>query len=189
MDSCRPRRSSCRSTVKGDRLSLKELVVRFRREHAGKLEEELQFFQTLPSIDIVIEHIATATDGDGRCFDHQFRILRAARPKARAILTRSAEKLRDCSSFHQLHSLLDELLSPIFGLGSLYVYDSALRLGAFLGLTPKFVYLHAGTRKGARVLGLGAGREYLETRELPAPLQILTADQIESFLCTYRALF
>lgn len=71
--------------------------------------------------------------------------------------------------------------------GELYVYDAALRLGAHLGLAPTFVYLHAGTRLGARALGLGQGRAYLEMHELPLPLQALSPDEVESFLCIYKA--
>ncbi|MEK7411500.1 MAG: hypothetical protein AAB327_09000, partial [Actinomycetota bacterium] len=37
-------------------------------------------------------------------------------------------------------------------LGPLYVYDTALRIGAKKGQMPKVVYLHAGTREGAKKL-------------------------------------
>ena len=45
---------------------------------------------------------------------------------------------------------------------------------------------HAGTREGAPALGLGRGRAYLEKRELPAPLQVLTPAEIEILLCLYK---
>ena len=104
------------------------------------------------------------------------------------ILTKATSRLTACKSFHELHTVIGELLSPISGLGELYIYDTAVRIGAYLGLAPEFVYLHAGTRKGARALGLGRGRAYLEIRELPGPLQALSADEAESFLCIFRAL-
>jgi len=127
-----------------------------------------------------------ARDENDRCFEHQFRILRVARVKAREILGASFERLRSCESFEALHGLLVELFAPVHGLGELYIYDAAVRLGAYLGLSPKLIYLHAGTRKGAAALGLGAGRTYLEKRDLPAPLRLLTADQIETFLCCFK---
>jgi hypothetical protein len=46
--------------------------------------------------------------------------------------------------------------------------------GAFLDLSPEFVYLHCGTRDGARALGL---------------LRCLSADDLESFLCTFKDRF
>lgn len=152
------------------------------------IEEELEFFRTRPSFESVVYHAATATDEDGHCFDHQFRILRAARPQAETVLTAANSRLNACKAFHELHALMDNLLRPIFGLGELYIYDTALRIGAYLNLTPRFVYLHAGTREGARALGLGQNRAYLEVDELPAPIRVLSADEAESFLCIYKGL-
>src|SRR6266853_1674173 len=42
------------------------------------------------------------------------------------------------------------------------------------------------TRLGARALGLGRGRAYLEMHELPLPLQGLSPDEVESFFCIYK---
>jgi hypothetical protein len=140
-------------------------------------------------MELAIHHVAMAVDGDERCFDHQCRINQSARRQAKAILTAAADKLKACTSFHELHALLVESLSPVWGLGELYIYDAALRLGAFLRHAPRFVYLHAGTRAGAKALGLDSKREYLEKRELPPSLRKLSADEIESFLCIYRDRF
>jgi hypothetical protein len=56
----------------------------------------------------------------------------------------------------ELHALIKRTIHSIGGLRELYTYDMALRIGAFLGLAPEFVYLHRGTRAGARALGLNA---------------------------------
>jgi hypothetical protein len=66
------------------------------------------------------------------------------------------------------------------------VYDTAVRIGAYLGLEPDRVYLHAGTRRGARALGLGAGREWLEIRELPVQFRRLNGRRLEDILCIYK---
>jgi hypothetical protein len=163
-------------------------VADFRRNYAPGIRHELRFFAGLPSIRLVIHHVAMARDENGRCFEHQFRILRTARPKAEGILTAAIPSIRACPSFEALHAQLAALLAPVRGLGPLYIYDASLRLGAFLKLAPKFVYLHAGTRVGARALGLGKRRAYLEKRELPEALQVLTPDELESFLCIYKSL-
>ena len=42
-------------------------------------------------------------------------------------------------------------LYSIIGVNEMYVYDAAQRMGAFLGLKPQKVYLHAGVRRGPRV--------------------------------------
>jgi hypothetical protein len=41
------------------------------------------------------------------------------------------------------------------GIGTLTASDTALRIGGFLKLQPDRVYLHAGTKDGAKLFGLG----------------------------------
>jgi hypothetical protein len=48
------------------------------------------------------------------------------------------------------------------------------------------VYLHSGTRDGARALGLGRGRDTLRKHELPREFEELTAAEIEDCLCIYK---
>jgi len=81
------------------------------------------------------------------------------------------------------------MLSSVRGLGDLYIYDTALRLGSFLKLSPKHVYLHAGTRAGARALGLKLSEDFLRVTALPKTIQVLEPHEIEDFLCIYKAHF
>ena len=57
-------------------------------------------------------------------------------------------------------------------------------------LTPERVYLHAGTRIGARKSDLlprsGDRREWLESNEIPAPLRDLRPSDVENLLCIYE---
>jgi hypothetical protein len=94
--------------------------------------------------------------------------------------------MRSAPTFDRLFQIVDETLSPIRGVGELMIYDTALRLGANRGLQPRRVYLHAGTRIGARALGFPRGRKSLEPTELPRALQALRPDQIEDVLCIYK---
>ena len=52
-------------------------------------------------------------------------------------------------------------------------------------LSPKKVYLHAGTRKGARALGFRGGLPYLQPSQLPVELQVLKPYEMEDFLRIY----
>lgn len=140
----------------------------------------------MPSMGLAIHHVAMAIDGNDRCFDHQFHITQPARRKAKEVLTQLEKPMGDCETFDELHSLFLRNLSPIRGLGEMYIYDAALRMGAHLQLTPDFVYLHRGTRVGARALGIAVNRKYIEKSELPKELRTLSADHIETFLCIYR---
>jgi hypothetical protein len=67
----------------------------------------------------------------------------------------------------------------------LTIYDTALRIGASLGLEPQSVYLHAGTRFGARRLGLDWRAETIPVSALPPPLRKLKPREIEDLLCIF----
>ena len=96
-------------------------------------------------------------------------------------------QLRRATSFDDLFDLVDKHILPIQGIGPLTVYDTALRIGARLGLSPTRVYLHAGTRAGARELGLDAQRGTIEMDELPEPLRQLSPREAEDLLCIYKS--
>jgi hypothetical protein len=66
------------------------------------------------------------------------------------------------------------------------VYDTALRIGAYLHLKPELVYLHAGTRIGARNLGFDSSAEFIATRNFPDEFRCLSASEIEDVLCIYK---
>jgi hypothetical protein len=91
------------------------------------------------------------------------------------------------SSFEQLHKLVRRTVEPIPGVGELYVYDTALRIGAKLGVSPEMVYLHAGTRKGAKNLGFKSSCDTISITELPRALHKLEPREIEDLLCIYKA--
>lgn len=62
------------------------------------------------------------------------------------------------------------------------MYDVAHRIVAYLGLEPEHVYLHRGTRVGARALGLGRGRQWIDLAELPDEFGRLTLAETEDCL-------
>ena len=83
--------------------------------------------------------------------------------------------------------MVDTTIGTIPGVGSLMVYDTALRIGARLGALPKRVYLHRGTRVGARALHLDYRQPTLEVSELPMALRELPPHEIEDLLCIYES--
>jgi hypothetical protein len=51
------------------------------------------------------------------------------------------------------------------------------------------VYLHAGTRTGARALGLAARAATLDVSELPAEFHSLEPHEVEDVLCIFKDKF
>ena len=97
--------------------------------------------------------------------------------------------LTQAQSFGQLYATIDILATP--GIGPMTVYDVAVRFGAWLGLKPEAIYIHAGTKAGLRALGWTT-KSYERTfpmELLPAVLRNKDPDEVEDFLCTYRLAF
>ena len=133
-----------------------------------------------------MQFAALAINSRGKRYSHQRRLSRSVLERACTLLLANESKLTQCKDFDQLHSFLEALLAPIKGIGALYVYDTALRIGAKLGLLPSKVYLHAGTRVGARALGLDSKAKAIEILQLPEELQQLAPYEIEDALCIFK---
>ena len=93
-------------------------------------------------------------------------------------------------TFEQFHDDLWEIRPE--GIGPLTVYDVATRVGAYLRIEPKDIFLHTGARLGWNALTGGMARAYGVTARVPperwpAPLRQLSADMAEDFLCAYRS--
>lgn len=153
------------------------------RPHANA---ELNWFKQQPTLEKAIYFAALAINSDGKRYSHQRRLRQTALKQAHKILQANRPQLEQCKDFDELYSLLERLLIPIKGIGELYVYDTALRIGAKLGLLPQKVYLHAGTRIGAQALGFDGKSKALDVSQLPIELHQLEPHEIEDVLCIFK---
>jgi hypothetical protein len=177
----------CRFNVSPARLA--KLVEEYERKRLPSWKKERAFFRNA-SRSTAMKHAGLAMWKDGKRLRHQNRISRRALAKAHRALKAVKSKLEGRKNFDALHTLIDRTVRSIKGIGELYVYDTALRLGAGLGRSPGLVYLHAGPRKAARSLGcIDYRAKSVPVRCFPVELQALPAAQIENFLCTMRRKF
>jgi hypothetical protein len=171
-------------------MNLEAILRHYQLHHRPRHDHELTWFRTQPSLEDALRVTGKAQDDEGKRYRHQRRIKPQAVTEATNRLFDLHDDLRRCSTFHTLWALIRDNLKPIRGIGDLYIYDASLRIGAYLRLTPERVYLHAGTRIGARKSGLllrvGGRREWLELNELPAPLRDLPPSDVENLLCITR---
>jgi hypothetical protein len=130
--------------------------------------------------------IEIATGSSGTVPDHQRRVGRKILKKACSALLADEHQIKACTSFDALFHLVERTTADIHRFGELAVYDTSLRLGVWLNKWPKKVYLHAGTRKGAKALGMDVSRGFVEMKELPKAVQVLKPWEAEDFLCIYE---
>jgi hypothetical protein len=165
---------------------LRELVQEYIDYCRPVACRELDFFARQPFAR-AIEDAALCLDSSGGRSSHQWRRSQATLQEARDVLLRQSRQLMCCGSFSELHALIDRLVAHVPDLGPLYSYDAALHIGANLGLAPHAVYLHCGTREGARALGLPFRRPTLQKSSLPAALRKLAMHEVEDFLCIFKS--
>jgi hypothetical protein len=162
---------------------VKSYVEHFQRRQARELD---YFARVVRSDEDAVSQAGLARLPSGKRHQHQRRIPRAALQESRARLLSNLGALRRSRTFDDLLDLVSALIRPIPGIGELAVYDTALRIGARFDVQPKVVYLHAGTRQGARALGFDPRRNKIRIDELPAALQTLSAREVEDLLCIYK---
>ena len=170
-----------------DQSSLQSLVNLYIEKHRPRALREKAFFESRQSLQLAIYHAAFALDDrePPKRYSHQRRIRMKSMKQAYRFLMHALDSLSKAQTFEELHSILHAAFSTILGLGALYTYDTALRLGFFLKRAPEKVYLHAGTRLGARALGV-RNSDSVEISALPKEIAVLPAYEIENFLCIFK---
>ena len=121
----------------------------------------------------------------GKKNSHQNRIPKETLEKFKKELKKQKDAILDCRTFNELLEISEN--STIDGIGLLTEYDIAFRYGRQIGIYPDKVYLHAGTRIGAKKLGIvKRGAKYLTKEELPAYLKAVEPWMVEDFLCVEK---
>jgi hypothetical protein len=182
-----PRRppSGCKSS--GTKHStLRGMLREYIEYYRPRARRERRRFRRFPSLEKAIEVAGLALDEDEKRSAHHRRRTAQQLSRGKSALVAALPDLRRCKDFDHLHNRVREATKPIKGLGKLYTYDTAHLIGAHLRLSPKRVYLHSGTRKGARALGFSGGLSYLIPSQLPVQLQVLKPYEMEDFLCIYE---
>lgn len=169
--------------------SLDRIVDDYIRDHQHGAQQEQRWFAIQPDLRTAVEIAARAESPSGKRLSHQRRIPSNVLQESCRRLLQVLPALEKAQSFDTVHELVSSTIDPIHGIGELVVYDTALRIGARLGLEPDKVYLHAGTRVGAAKLGLPTSDAYIEISELPPELRRLKPHEIEDVLCLYKHRF
>jgi hypothetical protein len=179
-------RPVCRRDDTEELTTYADVVAAYVRDHRPPAARLLRFFRQCPTLERAIEYAARCKLPSGKRHPHQYRIPKPALTEAERRLRACGAELRQCQTFAELHELVRHMIGGVWGIGALTVYDVAQHLGAYLGLEPEAVYLHAGTAKGAKALGLSHTGETLDLAALPAAFRQLRSHEVEDCLCLYE---
>src|SRR4051794_33628795 len=137
---------SATPALRQKRLTMWLAILRhYDTNHKLRVTREEAWFASSSTIEDAISRAALATDERGKRCHHQRRITKTAMQAARASLLERKDEVNNATTFDELLTTVTNAMSDIHGIGELYRYDAALRIGTFLGLTPEKVYLHSGT--------------------------------------------
>jgi hypothetical protein len=176
--------------------SLAALWRDFERRRADPASPVHRFRDNIPDWCVQSENASVALwravksiRPNGKMHNHQSKVSRSLDNFARA-LSRRRGHLALSPNFDILYHRIKRLAPK--GIGEMTVYDVATRFGAYLGLKPEMIYMHAGTRSGLNALlgtKFGSRHEVMPMWLLPTELQDKDPDTVEDFLCTYRSAF
>lgn len=169
-----------------------KMIVQDYARFSGDRRLEVQWWRASGQpLEVAILRAARAQLEDGKRHSHQRRLSAAVLEQCAQALLAIADELESASSFHRLLTLIEDAYKGIRGAGELAAYDTADRLRHRLGLESEhIVYLHAGTRKGARLLAGGRLADHdgwgIVRHQVHPDLQVLSNHEIEDVLCSYR---
>lgn len=180
------RSTSCRRGGRGQEplASHAAIVDHYIGTFRPRIALEQAHYRAMPDLRTAVSAAAKALMPNGKRSPHQCRIPRNALKKAERRLL--SAPLLASRSFEDLHEQVDLAVRSVPGIGPLYVYDTALRIGAFLRLKPTMVYLHAGTRAGAAALLPSCNENPVSPSRFPTDFAPLEPHEIEDVLCIYR---
>jgi hypothetical protein len=174
--------------------TFEDVARHYLQERASQVEAEMEWFgsQSL-TFPQAIERGCKSICENGSLHSHQWRPFQRwhdAPKQAADVLIRLQTRIETTRNFDDdLYPLIAGELTLVPGIGALGYYDIAHRIGAWLRpkLEPLQVYLHQGTRQGAKVvLGQRANSDRVPMSDFPEDLRQLTAAQLEDALCIYR---
>lgn len=163
-----------------------QIVAHYIATQRPGLHAELGHFVRPQPFSGLVRLAASATDARGKRLSHQYRLPRTTIPAAQPRLFAALADLRGSRTFGDLIGHVQSALRGLRGAGTLYVYDTALRIGYARGVLPAHVYLHAGARAGARRLLAGRLPRFVPLTAFPPAFHKLAPHEMENLLCRYR---
>lgn len=164
---------------------LRAIVAHYNTQRQTHSTSYIAHVQSQKHFKDAIRCAALAIDTHHKIHPHQRRVGRRTLEALANQVATIEQELKAARNFDELYRLLEELNVP--GIGALTVYDTALRIAHVkTACLPDKIYLHTGTRAGARqVVPHLARQAYIYKTDLPAALKHsdLNCAELEDLLC------
>jgi len=167
-------------------MSLTEDLNRYLKIDCHHLEGLRNYYNGL-TLASAIKNAAEGLNPDGKMNSHQYLIGKKKGSIAANEMLKHINNLKNSKSFQDIFKITEHVKNGILGLGNLWSYDTALRIGFNLNILPDQVYIQRGVIKGVKKALNGEkpkGRS-LSLTVFPKEFQLLQPYQAENFLCIW----
>lgn len=164
--------------------TLLEIAAHFRKYGRPRRRPEVAHYGGEGTVKAIVSRAVLSVAANGKRDSHQRRISWKVLNQANRELLSALPIVSKCRDFDALHDVVSRLIRPIDGVGALLVYDTAQRIAIAREIPePLDVYLHAGTAKGAKALGIRGKK--VAVAALPKELRRFTSFELEDLFCNY----
>lgn len=163
------------------------IVRQYKAMRAKYPDQHIDFCIQQKQLVNAIEVAAKAIDGQNKIHSHQRRVGRIKLNAFADQLKLKERKISKAKTFDDLLSIIEKINCE--RIADLTKYDTATRIGSYLNIFPDRIYLHTGTRVGAKnLLGNVNGKKFITLGELPTEFKNhdLTASEFEDILCIFK---
>src|SRR5688572_7526332 len=124
------------------------IINDYKRNYSSNPDRWILYSKNQKSLAEAIRVATLSIDTYGKRHPHQYRRSQTTLNVWYDSVLCRKRKIQKVQSFQDLIEFLQSII--VKEIGDLTVYDTATRIGAFLQLYPDRIYLHAGTKEGAR---------------------------------------
>lgn len=167
---------------------LESVVKNYIANNRPKAQAEFAWYAAQPTFEAAVRAAAASATVDGKTAKNTRKGSAEALKVAEERLVAQMDTLLTFKTFDALLEGVERTVLPIPGLNDVYAYDTATRIGAYLNIYPKHVYLYTSTRTGAKQLGIVTKKRLLLCTSLPAPFQELEPYEAEDALSNLKKL-
>ena len=166
-------------------MSLRSDIHNYKQNVLPKLIAIKEFYKGLTLIN-AIKYASEGKNPDGKMNSHQWRIGKRLGKDGASALSKQELEIREAKTFEDIFKLTEKVRKETYGLGDLWSYDTALRIGFNKRVYPEEVYIQRGVLKGIRkLLGNIKLQRHIPLRILPQELQGFEPFEVENFLCLW----
>ena len=165
-------------------MSLATDIDFYKKYTSDHLNEMKKYYEEHSSLDKAISNASIGKNDSNIMDPHQWLVGKVKGEIGAKELNSRIFEIKNAQSFEDIFEITESVIKKIYGLGDLWSYDTALRIGFFLRKYPKEVYIQRGVVHGVKKIfknKIPKGRS-LDVSIFPKELQQLKPYEIENFL-------